>query len=617
MTGIVCGIVGFVHLFESAQLPDAGKIIADMLEEVAARGPDARGTWHDASAHLGHCRLSIIDLSEASAQPMTLKDGQLVIVYNGEIYNYQELRRSLVELGERFFSSGDTEVLLRGLNRFGLGWLKELNGMFAAAVWDKQKRKLTLFRDRFGIKPLYWTVIGGTVLFSSQIKSFLRFPRFKAKFDPHWLNEYLTFQNSHGSSTPFAGVCLLEPGQALVFEKGRTMPERVIWASRRSYNPDYRLSVQSARQETATLFSEAVRNTLISDVPVGSYLSGGIDSGAVVTLASHAEPQLHTFTCGLSERTLSERNRSMNEVKYARELADRLGSKFHQTLLSPSDIAEMHPRILKTIEDPRLGVSYQNDAAAKLASSFVRVCLSGAGGDELFGGYPWRYRTIRHVETRQDFLRSYYGFWQRVYTDAGKQELFESKILREIDLDLPFERFASHFPQEADYSDLGVKTWLCLRYESDVFLHGLLQVGDRLAGAYGLEERFPFLDNNLVDFVDTIPAEYHWDPDEQPVDGKFLSGKRLLRDALSRLVPPEITTRRKQGFTIPVREWFDGPLAAFVGSILGNKAARINEFFVPGTVAKAMAANREGRFISAAQLWSLLSVEAILTTFFS
>jgi len=613
----VCGLVGFVHLAESKDLPDENKILDGMLAEISARGPDGNGSWHNDVAHFGHCRLSIIDLSESSSQPMKLENDDWIIVYNGEIYNFESLKSTLLDVGEQFFSAGDTEVLLRGFKRFGLSWLPRLNGMFAAAIWDKEARKLSLFRDRFGIKPLYWTIVGGTVLFASQIKCFQRFPLFKSKFNLHWLNEYLTFQTTHGGTTPFQGVSILDPGHCLEFQQGSTLPKRTVWAPQRKYDPNFQLSPDHAAQVVGTLFSKAVQNTLVSDVPVGSYLSGGIDSSAIVAVASKHDPLMHNFTCGFDEHGLSSRTRSTNELKHAREFAGMLGTTFHEITLKADDISAMHATVLRTIEEPRLGVLYQNDIAARCASSSVKVCLSGAGGDELFGGYPWRYRTIRNAKTNKEFISSYYQFWQRVYKDTDKTSLFNSQVLKQIDIDQPFKTFAGQFPQDTEYSDIGVKTWLCLKYESELFLHGLLQIGDRLAGAYGFEERFPFLDNELVSFLDTIPAQYHWDPDEVPVDGQFFFGKLILRNALAKLVPENIAARQKQGFAIPIKEWFDGPLSAFIAGELSSKETRLNQFLQPNAVKKAIMSNRNGQPISGAQLWSLLSVEAILKEFFS
>jgi asparagine synthase (glutamine-hydrolysing) len=613
----VCGIVGFVHLTEPGEFSHEHAVLTNMLGEISERGPDGHGVWHGGCAHFGHCRLAIIDLSEASCQPMRLDNGEFVIVYNGEIYNFEALREELLGEGEQFFSSGDTEVLLRGFRRFGVDWLVRLNGMFAGAVWNKREQKLTLFRDRFGIKPLYWTVVDGTVLFASQIKSFRKYPQFRSKFSLHWLNEYLTFQTVHGASTPFEGVQLLEPGQSLEFRVGGTAPKRINWVPQRKYEPDSAISIEEATDLVSKTFSQAVENTLVSDVPVGAYLSGGIDSGAIVAVASKFETQMKTFSCGFDENGLSERTRAANEVNLARELSDITGTSFHQISLKPADAMEMHRGIFRTLEEPRVGVLYQNNLVAKFASTEVKVCLSGAGGDELFGGYPWRYRTMRNATNREEFLSGYYQYWQRVYTDKEKRSLYLPHLLNELDPDTTFELFCSQFPKGVDYREIGVKTWLCLKYESELFLHGLLQIGDRLAGAYGMEERFPFLDNNLVSVLDTIPAGYHWDASEEPVDGQYYSGKKLLRRALSNLVPNHITNRVKQGFVIPAKEWFEGPLMELIRSELLNQNARINEFFQPGAVERAIMSNANGTSISGAQIWSLLSVEAILKEFFN
>lgn len=612
----MCGIVGFVDFAGKFRNVDPHSVLWRMLEKISARGPNGRGVWHESPAHLGHTRLSIIDLTESSSQPFKLDSDDLVIVYNGEVYNYQALRQELIGLGERFFSQGDTEVVVRGFKRFGWHWLRRLNGMFAAAIWDRQEQRLTLFRDRFGIKPLYWTMVDGAVAFASQITSLLRFPGVNARLNLAWLNEYLTFQYAHGSITPFDGVFLIQPGNALVFESGSASPVECRWAPEREYSPVRGLSLAQATESIIESFNAAVRNALTSDVPVGSYLSGGIDSGAVVTVASRYQEQLHTFTCGIEDTGLSTRSKSFDETEQARTIASIAGCRFHHRKIAPSDILQMHGRVLETIEEPRVGVLYQNDSAARLASSTVSVCLSGAGGDELFGGYPWRYRTIRNARNREEFLRGYYGFWQRVFSDEEKARFIKAEVFQETDASRPFNIFSKQFPEGFDYADIGARTWLCLKYECEFFLHGLLQIGDRLAGAYGMEERFPFLDNDLVALVDTIPAEYHWDPYEKTKNGQFYSGKHLLRAALARIVAPQVAARPKQGFTIPAQEWFAGPLSKFVEEQLDAKHARLLEFLNPDIIEYARASNQTGRSVSAAQIWSLLSLETMLKTFF-
>lgn len=614
----MCGIAGFVHLQDSSLTSEEpAEILERMIDAIAVRGPNGRGAWHDGTAYLAHARLSIIDLSESSSQPMRLEDDELVMVYNGEIYNYQHLKEVLVGLGESFFSSGDTEVLLRGFKRFGTDWLRKLNGMFAGAIWNKKTQTLTLFRDRFGIKPLYWTIVDGAVLFASQIKSFQQYPHFKPQFNLAWLNEYLTFQNTHGSITPFSGVELLEPGQTLVFQQGKINPTSTKWAPDRHYTPDGQITADSAVRQITELFSKAVQNTLVSDVPVGSYLSGGIDSGAVVAIASQFEPQLHTFTCGFDDAALSSESKAINELADARALANIVGCNFHEVVMTSAHIPTLHQTIFRTVEEPRVGVFYQNDLAAKLASQWVRVCLSGAGGDELFGGYPWRYKTIRDAQDRTSFLKQYYGFWQRVFRDEVKSELLKGKLSKQLDPCYSFERFASQFPEDLDYGDLGLRTWLCLKYESQFFLHGLLQIGDRLAGAYGLEERFPFLDNDLISFLDTIPGDYHWDADEKPADGQYFSGKRLLRQALTPLVPETVTNRRKQGFVLPEKEWFGKPLTQFVHGELLSADTRLHQYIEPASIERSITNGKPTSVYNRSQLWSLLSVEAILKEFFS
>ena len=588
-----------------------------MLDAIAARGPDGQGLWHADSVILGHCRLSIIDLSAQSDQPLRLENDSHVIVFNGEIYNYRTLRQELEREGEVFFSQGDTEVVLRGFARHGLSWLPKLNGQFAAAVWDKARHKVTLFRDRFGIKPVYWTLVGTTFLFGSQIKSFQSYPGFHTDFNPAWLDEYLTFQNTHGSLTPFKGVMALEPGCALELENGTTNANPICWAPRRLYQPDIKMTEEDAVAGITERFKSAVDSAMVSDVPIGSYLSGGLDSGAITAVAGRLNPKLQVFTCGFHDPALTVSLQELDETAAAKELADYLGLHHQTRLVEAAELPSLHFPMFRTIEEPRVGMLYQNDIAAQLASANVPVCLSGSGGDELFGGYPWRYKTIRNAATAGEFRANYYGFWQRVFRDDEKAALYGLQT-KTRDPQASFRIFASYFPDDAGcWDDIGFRTWACMSYESQTFLYGLLQVGDRLAGSYGLEERFPFLDNDLVAFLDTIPAAYHWDPDEKAVGQKYFSGKRLLRRALTTLVPPHIAARKKQGFVLPEAEWYRTFLAPLIRRELCGDQTRLYAYLDRTAIRTLVEEHLSGQKDHHAKIWSLLSVEAILKTLFT
>jgi asparagine synthase (glutamine-hydrolysing) len=618
----MCGIAGYLNL-DGAPVDES--IIVAMRDALAHRGPDGKGLYLDGALGLGHRRLSIIDLSDAASQPMLSPDGRVALVYNGEIYNFRELRRELEKAGWTFRTRSDTEVLIAGYAIWGIRHMAErIDGIAAFALWDSRDKRLFLVRDRFGVKPLYLWRTRTRLAFASEIKAFLKHPDFAVRVNDAALCEYFTFQNLFRPHTLFGGVEHLPPASILAVDRDGERLE-TYW--------DYDFSNPVAANETESvaslerLMAEAVERQLVSDVPVGAYLSGGMDSGSIVALAARKVPRMQTFTAGFELSKVEGIEASFDERRAAELMAYSFKTEHYEQVMNAGDIRWSLPRVVWHLEDLRLGMSYPNYYIARLASKFVKVCLSGAGGDELFGGYPWRYYRVFRSLDKQHFLENYYGFWQRLTTAEERSRLFRSGAEKEQEM---FNVFSQIF---ADGKGLAFgspeeQISSSLYFECKTFLAGLLLVGDKLAMANGLEERFPFLDNALVDFAMRLPVglkladlQHMLRVDEDAVKKKLLAqdafggGKNCLRQAMARMVPPEIMQGKKQGFSSPEASWYRGENADYVREMLLSKdlasGAYLNHEFVAKTVEEHMSKKANHRLL----IWSLLCFEQWCKTF--
>jgi asparagine synthase (glutamine-hydrolysing) len=500
----VCGIAGVIR-FDGA--PVASEVVGRMARAQAHRGPDGEGIWVDGPVGLGHRRLAIIDLSAAAAQPMRGPLGEMV-VYNGEVYNFRELRHELQAIGHGFVSTSDTEVVVKAWSEWGEGCLPRLNGHFALAVWNPARRRLVLARDRFGTKPLYYYDGGSFVAFASEIKALLTLPDVPRRLSLPALNEYFTFQNIFTDRTLFDGVRLLPAGTVLELDAcARGQQRRVSFCDLLPEAEPLQIDVEEAAEEVHRLFVAAVERQLVSDVPVGSYLSGGIDSGSITTIARSRIGRLTTFTGGFDLSSASGLELGFDERKAAEVLANWLKTEHYEVVLHAGDMEAVLPDLTRSLEDPRVGQSYPNYYVARLASKFVKVVLSGAGGDELFAGYPWRYFRGLDGETEEEYFRAYYGFWQRLVDDEKKASFFAPDVLRHAPTEESFEVFRAVFaPLHGRIRTREERVDASLYFELKTFLHGLLLVEDKLSMAHSLETRLPFLDNDLVDFALRLPA---------------------------------------------------------------------------------------------------------------
>jgi asparagine synthase (glutamine-hydrolysing) len=616
----MCGIAGIFHLDGK---PIAHRTIKAMTDIMAFRGPDGEGHYIDKNIALGHRRLAVIDLSPKAAQPMISPNGEVIITYSGEVYNFLELRAELQARGHEFTSGSDTEVLVHGYLEYGIDFVERLNGMFAFALWDSRKRILYLARDRYGIKPLYWWKRGNTFVFASEIKAMLTHPELHAEINPDALNEYFTFQNLFRYHTLFKGINLLQAASIRwIDERNKELQKRTWWDYNFTDRQEH-LTIEEAEEETLRLFKQAVTRQLISDVPVGSYLSGGMDSGAVVSVAAGEIPRLPTFTCGFHMHTVSGVEAEYDERRDAEYLANHLKTEHYEQVVSSGDLPWALPRLVWHLEDLRVGMSYPNYYISRLASKFVKVCLSGAGGDELYGGYPWRYYRIFRSVSRDDYFRQYYHFWQRLVTEEQKQSLFTSSLWRKVKDRDTFGSFyrVFTFNDRLRYDRAEEHIANAMYFEIKTFLPALFIVADKLSMANSLEERIPFLDNDLVDFAQRIPIGFKLGNLEEMkrVDENELGklrryqgygeGKNVLRRAMSRIIPQQVLDRRKQGFSAPDESWYRGENITYVSETLLNKRAAYRDFINPKFVERTITEHCEQKQNKRLLLWSLLCFE--------
>jgi asparagine synthase (glutamine-hydrolysing) len=619
----MCGIGGIAAI-DGAAIPNLAGALGLIGRMVAHRGPDGAGSWAAASDRAGlvHRRLSIIDLSPAGHQPM-VAPGPTIITCNGEIYNYRELRRELAPRWD-FRSNSDTECILAAYARHGTGCLDHLRGMFAFALWDDRAGRLFCARDRFGIKPFYYAVVGNRFVFASEAKALLPFlPEIAT--DPTALAEYLTFQHTIGEVTLFRGIKQLMPGHALVVENGQIRVWR-YWDVR--YDIDFEHNQRYFERRLVELLDDTVRLHLRSDVPVGAYVSGGLDSSLIAILAGKTERGLADCFHGRFTQFPG-----YDESAFAEEAVERAGARLHTIDITARDFRDHIADIIYHLDFPVAGPgAFPQFMVSRLAAEHVKVVLGGQGGDEVFGGYA-RYLlayfeqcikaaldgtykngnfvvTIESIVPNLGILREYKPlmaeFWREGLFGALDERYFRlvdrsTDIGDEVDwaaLDKKpvFEAFRAIFnsndnvQKEAYFDKMTHFDFKCL-------LPALLQVEDRMSMAHGLESRVPLLDHPLIEFLATVPA-----------DVKFAGGrmKHLLKLAYGHELPASIADRRdKMGFPVPLKEWFAGELKDLVHDTFRSQNARHRPFLD----ADAVLANMDGAHPFSRKLWGLLSLE--------
>lgn len=622
----MCGVVGILDLDGE---PVSPQTLQRMTDAVAHRGPDGEGHWIEGPIGLGHRRLSIIDLSPAGHQPMQTPGGRFVISYNGEIYNFRELRTELEAKGHQFRSRTDTEVLLYALAEWGMGALDRLNGMFAFALWDRENKRLTLARDRYGIKPLYYCTVGAAFLFASESKAFLPHPGFQTEIDHEALLEYFTFQNFFTNRTLLKRVRILPAGcyvTLAVGPNGQDGPKIVRYWDYQFEEPEDGRPEADYLEELDHLLRQAVTRQLVSDVDVGAYLSGGMDSGTVTAIAARSLPYMRTFTCGFDLSSASGIELNFDERAAAERMSYTFKTEHYEMVLKAGDMERVLPRLAWHLEEPRVGQSYPNFYVAQLASKFNKVVLAGTGGDEIFGGYPWRYYRAVVNQDFEQYIDKYYVYWQRLIPNSVIRQVFApiwddvSHVwTRDIFRDT-FSTHADRLTRPEDYVNHS------LYLEAKTFLHGLLIVEDKLSMAHSLETRVPFLDNDLVDFAMKLPTRLKLGKldevvainENEPGDKtaryfqKTNDGKLLLRKAMERHVPQEVVSREKQGFSAPDASWFKGESIDYVRKVIDAKDAHIWNYMDHQVVRGLVQEHFDGEQNRRLLIWSLLNVEEFL-----
>ena len=619
----MCGINGIFNV-DGAEVSPVS--LRQMTDAIAHRGPDGEGFYTDAFVGLGHRRLAIIDLSPAGHQPMVSADQQVALTYNGEIYNFRELRAELEGLGQRFRSRTDSEVVLNAWHQWGASCVERFNGMFAFAVWDRRDQSLYLVRDRYGIKPLYYASWGSTFLFGSEQKAILAHPQSRRVLDRRALVEYFTFQNFFTNRTLLEDVRLLPPGSIARVSVGNVTPRIRTYWDYRFREPETAADPREYREELDRLMRHAVSRQLVTDVEIGAYLSGGMDSGTLTALAARELPYIKTFTLGFDVSSASGIELAFDERVKAEAMSARFKTEHYEMVLKAGDMERSLAQVAWHIEEPRVGQSYPNYYAAQLASKFVKVVLSGAGGDELFGGYPWRYYRATACSDFEHYIDQYYVFWQRLIPNSVIAKVFapirddvSDVWTRDIFRDV-FLTHDNELDRPEDYINHS------LYFEAKTFLHGLFVVEDKLSMAHGLETRVPFMDNDLVEFAMRCPvnlklnklAEVLRINENEPTDKqaryfqRTRDGKQILRDVMRHYIPADIADAEKQGFSAPDASWFKGDSIEFVRRTLIAGDARIYEWMDRASVHALIDEHLSGKENRRLLIWSLLSVESAL-----
>jgi asparagine synthase (glutamine-hydrolysing) len=625
----MCGIVGQVNFDNSPVSPVVLKKMTDIIEH---RGPDGEGHWIEGGVGLGHRRLSIIDLSPAGHQPMLTADHRYVLTYNGEIYNFRELRTELEAKGYWFRSQTDSEVVLYSLAEWGTDALVKFNGMFALAFWDRKEKNLLLARDRYGSTPLYYYRNDKKIVFGSEQKAILEQPSFDRTINKKALLEYFTFQNIFTDQTLLEGIHLLQPGHfaTLDLQKSDKALKFTQYWDYHFREPDSPVDEREYVEELDRLFQHAGSRQLVSDVELGSSLRGGMDSGSITALAGSNFPYLKTFTSAMDLSSASGIELAFDERVKAEAMSAKFKTEHYEMVLKAGDMERCLPDLAWHLEEPRVGQSYPNYYAAKLASKFVKVVLSGAGGDELFGGYPWRYYRGATAKDFKQYIDEYYLYWQRLIPNSVISKVFapiwsdvKDVWTRDIFEDV-YSTHANSLENPMDFINHS------LYFEAKTFLHGLFVVEDKLSMVHSLETRVPFMDNDLVDFAMQCPLNLKLNnlADVRKVNENDLvstesknfrrttEGKQILRTMMRKYIPSSIIDGEKKGFSAPDSSWFKGDSIEFVKKKLKNKKSPIFDLLDFQEISNLVDEHLNGDQNRRLLLWSLLNVNQFLLTYY-
>jgi asparagine synthase (glutamine-hydrolysing) len=622
----MCGICGYVYA--EAGRPAEAPVLEAMCRSIAHRGPDHQGTHTDGNAGLGYRRLSIIDL-DGGNQPIANEDQSVWVVFNGEIYNYPDLTALLERRGHRFASHSDTETIVHAYEEFGDEFLEHLNGMFAIALWDRNKQRLLLARDRTGIKPLYYTEHDGAIIFGSELKAVLAYGNVPRSVDLVALNEYLSFEYVPTPRTIFQNIAKLQPGHALAYRGG----EKTIWQYwdinlSRSEHIQARGAADYA-DELTSVFRDVIRKEMISDVPVGVLLSGGVDSSSIASLMTELSPnQVKSFSITFDDP-------SFDESRYARQVAQHLGTEHYDLTLTPATTLALMPKIADFMDEP-LGDSslVPTFLLSQFTRGYVKTALGGEGGDELLAGYstlqahrlveyyerllpnvvrlkliPWvvDLMPVSYDNISLDFkVRRFIGGrgvpaivrhhrWLGSFTPAQKEGLLEPwvRVAEKDAYDIAYHHLNACGAEEAINQ--------ILYADMKLYLEGnILPKTDRASMANSLEVRVPFLNHTLVEYLAGVPHRFK-------LHG--LTTKYLLRRAMQSRLPKEIVTRGKKGFNMPVAKWLTGPLRPLVEDLFTEERLKRDGYFDAAFVRQLLDDHMAGRTDQRKLLWTLMAFQ--------
>lgn len=626
----MCGVCGIVDLVNSP--PVREEELKAMCRTIEHRGPDGTRTMIRESVAFGHTRLSVID-TETGWQPIANEDESVFVILNGEIYNFQSLRKELSDKGHRFGTNSDTEAIVHLYEEEGLDFVKRLDGMFAIAIWDEPNKRLVLARDRIGKKPLFYVEANGRFSFASETKALTETGGSDYRTDPVALASYLTYGYVPEPLSIFKGISKLPPAHLLVFDESGTEVKR-YWEM--NSEPDPTITVEDAVSETRRLADRAVASRLISDVPLGFFLSGGLDSSIVVGAAAAASSsKLKTFSIGFEEESFSE-------LGYARTIAERFDTD-HEEFIVTSDLVSDLESIVRYADEPFADSSMvPMYYLSRQTRQHVTVALSGDGGDEVFGGYdryiglnlarkyhnvpgfirkglisplsslipesPGKRSNLRRLKRltypATDSAEQWYVGWMQQFRRESHSSAFTPGFVSAVAENGGWsDHMSNAFKGLVDPVTSKSAQWV----DSTTYLPGDLMVkADRMSMAHGLEVRSPFLDHHLMEFATTIPGEYS-------IKGR--SGKQILKRVYADLIPDEITNRKKAGFTVPVGEWINGPLRDMTRELLLAPDAEVHRVIRTEFIGKMIDEHASRKHNHAIRLWNLICLETWAKTF--
>jgi asparagine synthase (glutamine-hydrolysing) len=617
----MCGICGIISLSKKTLSPTIVSSVQKMNDALAHRGPDDAGIWQEGSVALGHRRLSIMDLSQAGHQPMYSNDNQLVISFNGEIYNYQDVKKKTPQYAYK--SNSDTESLLAGYEKWGTDLPKYLNGMFAFALWNKPNESLFIARDHIGIKPLYYAQVGDYLIFASEIRAILASGLVERKLDTSVIGEYLRYQTVHAPKTLIKGISQLLPGHSLTVKNGQIDIQR-YWHFDGKKEPisikEDRKTVEKRVRET---IAKAVDRQMMSDVPFGAFLSGGIDSSIIVSLMREVTAgDIETFNISFTEK-------EYDEAPYARQIAERFKTKHHEIKLSPQHFLDSLPHALDALDHPTSDAVNTYVVAQATRQQGIKMALSGLGGDELFGGYPifqqsMQLQKLRFLNAIPQSIRqgmgalvkkatpsvskhkmatvlaqetvspaSAYPYFREIFTETQRTSLLNNGYAHAQNNGYIF----SQIEKREKYTDMPIYSQISVAEMSGYMQNVLLRDSDQMSMAHALELRVPLLDVDLIELVLSIPDHFK--------QGK--GSKPLLVSAMSDLIPPAFFDRTKMGFLLPFERWMRHELKDFCENRLQNLAAR-PEFYGETILGLWQSFLRKEHGITWSRLWVLVAL---------